>query len=277
MFRSSARVGIWLDDTSAEAAVLRRTRKGWEALSKKRVPLSASLPDAEAADLRKTFSALWKQLPAIARRADTPVYLAMPDAHVIEEVLTFEDFPARQEEAAPLVRQRCARELGRDPESLAITSEVITRDDTGVLCRVRVIDRALRDRIEDAAQRAGFRLTRLDGWLGYATADPAVGNTAFALWADANSWTLACASDDHPQGFSDTGALDDSTAREQICRLVRSYAHRQGLGGATLLADAEAALLKDIAKRLAQAKIKCRSIVPQTCPKSRAERVAAWA
>lgn len=234
------RLGIGLNDRGLEAAVLRIGRRGRARVIKTIEVASATPlldpPDTEA--LTRVLRKLVKALPGAAKRADLVVNVALPEALVWEDVLSFDTFPEVRAEADALVAHRMARDNRVAPGLLGTAWEVVDPGGASgapVLVRVRAIPSRLRDAVAEAAAQAGLAVARLDGWLGFEP-DPGGPGTQSLLSSDGETWALVCADAAVPGGFCDAGLMDgDMPGR--VARLHRSFAMARGAEAGVLLVD----------------------------------------
>lgn len=240
LFGRQASIGFWAQDQGLEAAFVRRRGKGWKvaghALARAEELLSG---DGRQERLTEAFRNCLKSLPREARRADIAAVLAVSDWCVEEDVLTFAEFPTVKAEARALVAHRMGRELGVPADDLAVSWETF-RGQNEVKCRVRAMDRHLRDDVEAAAARVGIRLVRIDGWSGVASGASALADhrAGSAVWSDGADWSLICWSEADPVGFCQHGrATQPAQMMEDTVRLSRSYAEGQGVAELPFLAD----------------------------------------
>lgn len=278
MFGKRPYLGFWLEGAKLEAAVVMPVRNGFKTLGQSVVEQDGLLGSEEGrrASLGRAFLGCVKRLPRVARRADTPVVLALPDACVEEEVFKFAEFPKAKEEARSLVCHRMARETGDLPVDLAVSWDVLERAETHVSCRVRAMNASLRADIEGAAAKAGLRLARIDGWAGYACAEPALQSqpSGAAVWSDGRHWSLICWSDADPAGYCQTAPVTEPhSSAADIVRLSISYARANEIGAGPLSADVPQELAGALA--LAAQAASLGTEVMNTEP--RAVQVAKWA
>ena len=240
LFGKKASIGFWVQEQGLEAAFVRRRRKGWK-VAGHAVAQSEGLLSGDGRRERLTgaFRDCLKTLPREARRADMEAVLAVSDSCVEEDVLTFAEFPSVKAEARALVAHRMGRELGVPADDLAVSWETF-RGENEVKCRVRAMDRHLRDDIEAAAARVGIRLARIDGWSGFASGAPVLADhrAGSAVWSDGVDWSLICWSEADPVGFCQQGrAAQPAQMIADVVRLSRSYAEGQGVAEFPFLAD----------------------------------------
>lgn len=276
LFGHSASLGFWLRDESLEATLIWPRRKGWKTAGRAAAGEGGLLTASDRGDrLANAFAAVLKKLPRAARRADMPASLALPDAMVDEDLLTFAEFPTARAEARALVEHRMARELGVAASDLAVAWEVMDGDGGKLTCRVRAMDRALRGDIEAAASRAGLRLTRIDGWSGFASCAPELKDYAAgsAVWSDGEDWSLVCWTGDDPAGFCQQGRVSEMAVSD-IVRLSQSYGRAHGVPAPALVIDAPDTLtdaLKEAARRAGL------TVFRFSAGEARSAQVAAWA
>ena len=276
IFGHNASLGFWLRDQSLDAALIFPRRKGWK-LAGRAVAGDGgllTLPD-RGERLAAAFGACLKKLPRAARRADMPASLALPDVLVDEDVLNFAEFPSARTEARALVEHRMARELGTAAADLAVAWEVTGNSVGKVTCRVRAMDRALLADIEAAASRVGLRLTRIDGWSGFASGAPELRDypAGSAVWSDGEDWSLVCWTESDPAGFCQQGKVTELAVAD-IVRLSQSYGRANGQADLALVIDAPDVLtdaLKSAAKR---ARV---PVFQFAAGEARSAQVAAWA
>ena len=171
MMRAKPVLGIALGRNGAEAALVLKGRRGPKVLGHALAASDAELLDpVDREALTSVFRDLVQRLPRLARRADVPLAVCLPEPMLTEDVLHFADFPAKADEAAQLVRARVMREAGEAKADPVCSFDVIRRAEGDVAVRARSMPRRLRDAVEAAARAAGLHVTRLDGWAGYLTA-----------------------------------------------------------------------------------------------------------
>ncbi|PUB17054.1 hypothetical protein DFP92_10264 [Yoonia sediminilitoris] len=241
-------MGIVLTAAGGQAALLRlrnlRRKPKLLAATQSKTRLDHFDP-VDPSRFAAVFRELVKDLPKVVRRADMPVFVSLPDPLVREDVLRFADFPDGVAEAQDLVRMRLLRETGGAMVDPVCTYEVIDRADE-VTVRVRSLERALRDAIEQGASAAGLHITRLESWLGYASV--ALGDVApdgACLFSDGDSWSLTCWAQSVPEGYFEAGwvADADDDLGNRIARLIQSFALAHDASPLTLVGAAPDALV----------------------------------
>ncbi len=278
LFARKLHLGFWLTDAVLEAAVIQPRRSGWNVIGSAAVAGKGLLsPDGRRTLLASSFRRALKELPRVACRADMSAALAVPDALVEEEVLNFADFPTVRSEARALVTQRMARDLGRVADDLAVSWELFPAEGEAFTCRARVLDRALLADIEAGAAETGLRLTRIDGWSGFASGAPELGREASgaAVWSDGTDWSLLCWCGEDPTGFAQSGTsgnLDELTST--VARLGASYAKQHGAGAGKLFLSVPGDMIRPMKTAATRFGFSVFEFAAGDC---RAEQVAAWA
>ena len=277
MFGPRIYLGFWLQDHALDAALVMPGRRGLKTLGQvSAAGMGLLTAEDRTQHLRHAFVRCLKGLPRAARRADTPAVLALPDVHVEEEILAFADVPNSQSEATALMSHRMARETGDLPGDLAVSWERLGQDDKGeTICRVRAMNAFLRNDIEIAAARAGLRLTRIDGWSGYASGAPSLQShqAGAAVWSNGTDWSLICWSNADPAGFCQSGRVGDAGSAADIVRLSISYARSLGIDAGPLSADVPDDFAHDLAAAAGKAGLDTRVMTQG----ARAQQVAGWA
>ncbi len=278
LFGRHLQLGFWLTDEALEAALIQPRRKGWKLLGQSVAKGEALLvPNGRRERLATAFQTAMKALPRVARRADMPAVLSVPEALVEEEVLAFAEFPSSKREAKALVSQRLARELGAVADDLAVSWETFAPANGEVTCRARAMSRSLRADIEAGAASAGLRLVRIDGWSGFASGAPELGAepSGAAVWSDGTDWSLLCWQEGFPAGFCQSGrSTDTDELAATVARLSLSFAKSAGAGPGKLFVSVPGTMiqpLKTAATRLGL------SVFEFAAGDNRAAQVAAWA
>lgn len=277
MFVGHLQLGFWLTENALEAALIRPRRRGWKLVGQATAKGDGLLEAEGRRDrLAKAFQTVMKGLPRVARRADVPAALGIPDALVEEEVLVFADFPSAAGEARALVSQRMARELGTLADELTVSWETFGASRGEVTCRARAMGRSLCRDIEASASLTGLRLVRIDGWSGFASCAPelAAEPSGAAVWSNGTDWSLICWHENAPAGFCESGR--SSNAEEiaaTVARLSLSFARRVEAGPGKLIVSVPQDMIKPIktaAKRFGL------PVFEFDAGDNRAAQVAAW-
>ena len=251
MAYAKTRLAIALGSARSDAALVRLGGKlrapKLLASAQTGVPIGR-LAEDDAPALGEVFRQLAKSLPTAAKRADVPLFVSLPEALVREALLHFKEFPKSHREAQELVLARVRRDAS-DEDFDPLCSFERLDDSDGVVIRARSIDRARRDRVEQAACSAGFHISRLEGWIGFLRpAFAQIVKDGACLQSDGASWSLSCWSHDKQHSFSDSGWLDhgDEHLQAKWHRLMQSFQLRHSLPPLTLLILSPSELLPSV-------------------------------
>lgn len=248
MAYAKTRLAIALGSSRSDAALVRLGGKlrapKLLASAQTDVPIG-QLDERDTSALKDSFRELARSLPTAAKRADVPLFVSLPEALVREDLLRFKEFPKSRQEAHELVLARVRRDAGFEDIDPVCSFERLAAAE-GVIIRARSIDRALRDRVEQAARSAGLHISRLEGWIGFLRpAFAQIVRDGACLQSDGASWSLSCWSHDKQQSFSDSGwlAYGDEHLQAKWLRQIQSFQVRYGLPPLTLLTLSQSELL----------------------------------
>ena len=249
--RAKRSAGIFLGLDSAQAAFARRT--GLRAKPRLRefsATAKASLWDSDTKPLAKIFKDLARAMPIEARRADCLVNICIPDPLIIEERVSFQEFPALAREALALISWRYARDHQKDADDIRCSYQVLGRSGASTEVLIRVCEKRICDAVLESARRAGFFVRRLDAWSGFW--DDATQQVGASLWSDGTWWALTCWTQDakateFQSGWCKEGRQDVA----RIARVAKSFALRCGLDSLTITIAAGATLGRNYLDALA--------------------------
>lgn len=240
MLRRKMSLGVVLSMAGGEAALVRaRGRRAPKLLATAQSETAiAGFSPLDDSGVRQVFAELVKALPNLVRRADLPLHVSLPDPLVDEDILLFKDFPQNTTEAHDLIRLRLLREGPSGMQDPVCSFEVVGERDGSIVTRVRSMERALRDGIEDAVRASGLHVAKLEGWTCFCSTGLAkvTGDGAF-LWSDGTSWSLTCWSDAAPEGFFESGWVgsDPNVFLQRVGRLMHSFSLAHELGPLKLI------------------------------------------
>lgn len=121
-------------------------------------PVGALLPGIAAAnflDSNMVIDALRKAVGEVAER-EKSLTLVIPDAAVRVLILDFDSFPAKEQEALPIVRFRLRKLVPFDVEEAAVSYQVVRQDKDQARILVTVMPSAIRSEYENAVRAAGY-------------------------------------------------------------------------------------------------------------------------